>query len=84
MTPYYDEGGITIYHGRCETIVPQLDPIDLVFTSPPYNKGADGDDHFGHYRDGQERGGYGKWDGTAGGGIDYGDHDDAGTNDVGV
>jgi len=37
VTPYYDHAGITIYHGDCRDILPTLDPVDLVLTSPPYN-----------------------------------------------
>ena len=33
---YYDEDGITIYHGDCRDILPQLEPVDLVLTDPPY------------------------------------------------
>lgn len=29
MTPYYEREGITIYHGDCREILPQLDPVDL-------------------------------------------------------
>ena len=36
LAPYYDHAGITIYHGDALEILPQLDPVDLVFTSPPY------------------------------------------------
>jgi DNA modification methylase len=36
MTPYYSEGGITIYHGDCREIALSLPPVDLVVTSPPY------------------------------------------------
>lgn len=36
MTPYYDEGGITIYHGDCREILPLLPKVDLVLTDPPY------------------------------------------------
>ena len=36
MTPYYEHAGITIYHGDSREIVPALEPVDLVFTSPPY------------------------------------------------
>lgn len=39
MTPYYQEKGITIYHGDCREILPQLDPVDLVLTDPPYGIG---------------------------------------------
>ena len=34
--PYYSESGITIYHGDCREILPNLDPVDLVLTDPPY------------------------------------------------
>ena len=36
MTPYYDHKGITIFHGDCREILPQLEPVDLVLTDPPY------------------------------------------------
>jgi site-specific DNA-methyltransferase (adenine-specific) len=36
VTPYYDEGGITIYHGDCREIIPQVGPVKMVFTDPPY------------------------------------------------
>lgn len=36
MTPYYEQGGITIYHADCRDVLPDLEPVDLVFTSPPY------------------------------------------------
>jgi site-specific DNA-methyltransferase (adenine-specific) len=41
MTPYYDENGITIYHGKAELVVPQLEPVDVLVTDPPYGIGAD-------------------------------------------
>lgn len=34
--PYYDEDGITIYHGDCREILPLLPKVDLVLTDPPY------------------------------------------------
>ena len=36
MTPYYENSGITIYHGDCLEILPELEPVDLVLTDPPY------------------------------------------------
>jgi site-specific DNA-methyltransferase (adenine-specific) len=36
MKPYYEELGITIYHGDCRDILPQLPKVDLVLTDPPY------------------------------------------------
>jgi DNA modification methylase len=40
MEPYYSENGITIYHADCREVLPQLDgkEVNLIFTSPPYNK----------------------------------------------
>lgn len=36
INPYYEEPGITIYHGDCRDILPYLEPVDLVLTDPPY------------------------------------------------
>lgn len=41
MKPYYDQDGITIYHGDCREILPELPMVDLVVTSPPYGKQRD-------------------------------------------
>ena len=38
MKPYYDHGGITIYHGDCREVLPYIEPVDLVLTDPPYGK----------------------------------------------
>lgn len=38
MKPYYEQDGITIYHGRCENVLPHLDPVDVVITDPPYSE----------------------------------------------
>jgi site-specific DNA-methyltransferase (adenine-specific) len=40
IKPYYEENGITIYHGDCMEILPELTPFDLVLTDPPYEKEA--------------------------------------------
>jgi len=34
--PFYDSGGVTIYHGDCEQIAPTLPEVDLVLRDPPY------------------------------------------------
>jgi DNA modification methylase len=39
--PYYEDSGITIFHGDCRSIIPTLDPVDLLLTDPPYGIGAD-------------------------------------------
>jgi site-specific DNA-methyltransferase (adenine-specific) len=36
VKPYYEQSGVTIYHGDCLEIVPTLTPIDHVLTDPPY------------------------------------------------
>ena len=41
-TPYYEEPGITIYHGDCLQLLPYLSRMDLVLTDPPYGIGRDG------------------------------------------
>jgi hypothetical protein len=34
--PYYEQDGITIYHGDCREVLPTLESVDLVLTDPPY------------------------------------------------
>lgn len=41
LVPYYDAGGITIYHGDCRRIMPHLGAFDLLMADPPYGIGAD-------------------------------------------
>ena len=36
-TPYYQQDGITIYHGDCLQILPHIAIADLVVTDPPYS-----------------------------------------------
>jgi hypothetical protein len=38
MTPYYDEAGVTIYHGNCIDVLPTLAQVDHVITDPPYGR----------------------------------------------
>lgn len=41
MKPYYDEDGITIYHGDCLDVLADLEcSIDAVVTDPPYASGS--------------------------------------------
>ena len=35
-SPYFQDGSVTIYHGDCRLILPQLPKVDLVLTDPPY------------------------------------------------
>jgi site-specific DNA-methyltransferase (adenine-specific) len=36
MKPYYEEDGITIFHGDCREVLPGLGTVDAVITDPPY------------------------------------------------
>ncbi len=36
MKPYYQGKYVTIYHGDCRDILPELPKVDLVLTDPPY------------------------------------------------
>ena len=39
LKPYYQDKWVTIYHGDCREVLPQLDvKVDLVLTDPPYPK----------------------------------------------
>lgn len=40
LTPYYEHGGVSIYHGDCCRVVPMLARFDLMLTDPPYGIGA--------------------------------------------
>jgi site-specific DNA-methyltransferase (adenine-specific) len=79
LKPYYDDGQITIYNGRCEDILPTLEPVDLIVTSPPYNMGlVPGGNGRGMYRPGASnkagrfRDGYGQHDDA----MEQGEYDD--------
>lgn len=39
--PYYHESGVTIYCGDCASILPHLDPVQVILTDPPYGIRAD-------------------------------------------
>ncbi len=70
-------GDCTLYLGDCSAILPTLRPVDLVFTSPPYNLGALPWAHHGHWSAGGKSGGHGKWKGGASAaGVEYGKHSD--------
>jgi site-specific DNA-methyltransferase (adenine-specific) len=81
MTPYYEHGGITIYHGDCRDVLPILlmHKFDLVVTSPPYNLGGEPWPHLGNWKPGDSAGGKSKWrnGSDAGNGIQYRKHVDS-------
>ena len=42
MKPYYQDEWVTIYHGDCREVMPDLEPVSLVLTDPPYGIGEHG------------------------------------------
>jgi site-specific DNA-methyltransferase (adenine-specific) len=80
VKPYYEQDGITIYHGDCREVLPQLPSasLDLVFTSPPYNLGGRPWAHLGNWKPGDGAGGKSKWKNgsDAGAGVQYAEHED--------
>lgn len=42
MRPYYEQSGVTIYHGDCTPLLSSFVDVDLVLTDPPYNVSARG------------------------------------------
>lgn len=80
IRPYYQDAGITIYHGDHREVLPSIadGSFDLVFTSPPYNLGGAPWPHLGHWKPGDSPGGKSKWrNGSDGsGGVTYSSHAD--------
>lgn len=61
-------GDCRLILGDCREVLPTLGPVDVVFTSPPYNLGVTSGGGFGHYSPDaglSKRGGGGKWHGGA-------------------
>ncbi len=48
IKPYYEHAGIIIYHADCREVLPELGPVDLVLTDPPYGVDYEG----GHFHRG--------------------------------
>lgn len=40
IAPYYEQDGITIYHGDCLDVLPTLSGLGAVITDPPYSSGG--------------------------------------------
>ena len=47
--PYYSDDHVTIYHGDCLELLPEMSDVELVLTSPPYNLNGDGNQSAGTY-----------------------------------
>ena len=56
VTPYYEHGGITLYHGDCREIMPALPLfVSAVVTDPPYAVSVSGSVHVGRPGNGSRR-----------------------------
>lgn len=78
MKPYYEHAGITIFHGDCRDVLPNLPAAELIFTSPPYNLGGEPWPHLGNWKPGDGHNGKRKWSvGPACSGIQYASHNDS-------
>lgn len=62
MKPYYEESGITIYHGDCREVLPSLPKVDLVLTDPPYGIDKDGQKPSTGTHGGRKAYEFGGWD----------------------
>lgn len=40
MKPYYADDSVMIYHGDAREVLPELEPVDLIITDPPYSSGG--------------------------------------------
>lgn len=51
IRPYYEAGGVTLYHGDAREILPALDSgsIDMILTDPPYGHRHNEDDLFSRH-----------------------------------
>ena len=47
MKPYFDENGVTIYHGDCRDLLRDMEPGGLVLTDPPYGVTYSGNHNLG-------------------------------------
>lgn len=57
IAPYYEDTAVVLYHGDCREILPQLAPVDVVITDPPYDRhvGTNLPGKHGKLKDGHER-----------------------------
>lgn len=55
--PYYADDLVTLYHGKCEDVLPTLEPVDHVITDPPYSEHVHGAARSSRMQSANDRGG---------------------------
>lgn len=57
MKPYYEDDAVTLYLGRCEDVLPTLEPVDHIITDPPYSEHVHGNARSSRMQSANDRGG---------------------------
>lgn len=57
MTPYYQDDSVTLWLGKCEDILPTLEPVDHIITDPPYSEHVHGNARSSRMQSANDRGG---------------------------
>lgn len=65
MKPYYQDEWATIWHGKCEEVLPVLGRFDLLLTDPPYGINRDGMKRSTSSHGGRKSYAFGGWDDSA-------------------
>lgn len=57
LTPYYEDNLVTLYHGDCEAVLPELDAVSVVITDPPYSAHVHGNARSSRMQSANDHGG---------------------------
>ena len=57
MEPYYSDDVVTLWHGRCEDVLPALEQVDHIITDPPYSEHVHGNARSSRMQSASDRGG---------------------------
>ena len=55
--PYYVDSSVTLWHGRCEDVLPTLEPVAHIITDPPYSEHVHGAARSSRMQSANDRGG---------------------------
>ena len=57
LAPYYADDTVTMFPGRCEDVLPTLEPVDHIITDPPYSEHVHGNARSSRMQSANDRGG---------------------------